>query len=541
MSLTKASYSMINGAPPNVVDDGAIGNGVTSDAAAFALTEATPTSVQSFALENGLYVSGLAVATKNYEGSGAIKLSNGRNVPGKIPEIMQARYRDPMHKANASATNGGPKNIVFVGDSITYGYGVTEAQAYTNLLATRLTNQGPGVNVDRAIGCTMLNRATPSGSVATGTKGPLRQSMILAVGASLTFSVSNSDFFGFWFQRSAGAGTITVTVDGATVNTFSTAGASADDVFYQGAFKRTGSTASTVVMTASVAPVELTGVFFSRTIGDNQISLINQSASGYATADFTSSSVLTSIGVQTPYNGTAYPVYVVALGTNDIYNPSAAVSSATFKSNLDTICQGLRYYGMPVLTVPLRANQTTFSPVLESFENYRNAVYEVARKYGYYVIDLSMYDLSSTAGYQADGLHPNVIGNGLLASIYWDELELYAVNYQMPSGALTLEGAYTAFGSNYDIPAFDMQPNGMVTLSGFVNTNGSAKVTTITTLPQSARPAKAHLFVVGGLNGAAGASATVQVNESGTVVMFDYSSAALTQVSLDGISFSTLR
>lgn len=541
MSLTKASYSMINGAPPNVVDDGAVGNGVTSDAAAFALTESTPTSVQSFALENGLYVSGLSVATKNYEGSGAIKLSSGRNVPGKVPEIMQARYRDPMHQANAPAYNNASRNIVFVGDSITYGFGVTEAQAYTNLLATWLNNQGPGVNADRAIGCTMLNRATPAGSVTTGTKGPLRQSMILAVGASLTFSVIDSDYFGFWFQRSAGAGTVTTTVDGTTVDTFSTAGATADDVFQQGGFRRTGSTASTVVMTASVAPVELTGVFFSRTIGAGQISLINQSASGYATSDFTSAAVLTSIGVQTPYNGAAYPVYVVALGTNDIYNPIKAVSSATFKSNLDTICQGLRVYGIPVLTVPLRAEQTTFAPVLESFENYRNAVYELARKYGYYVIDLSMYDLGSTNGYQADGLHPNAIGNSLLAAIYWNELELYAVTYQMPSGTLALAGAYTAFGSNYAVPAYDMQPNGMVVLSGFVNTNGSAKVTTITTLPQSARSVKAHLFVVGGLNGAAGASATVQVNADGTVVMFDYSSAALTQISLDGISFSTLR
>ena len=34
MSLTKASYSMITGAPANVLDFGAVGNGTTDDTAA---------------------------------------------------------------------------------------------------------------------------------------------------------------------------------------------------------------------------------------------------------------------------------------------------------------------------------------------------------------------------------------------------------------------------------------------------------------------------------------------------------------------------
>jgi len=43
MSLTKVSYSMVGGAPPNVLDFGAVGDGVTNDTAAFTLARAVNT------------------------------------------------------------------------------------------------------------------------------------------------------------------------------------------------------------------------------------------------------------------------------------------------------------------------------------------------------------------------------------------------------------------------------------------------------------------------------------------------------------------
>jgi lysophospholipase L1-like esterase len=516
---------------------GAVGDGLTSGATAFAKAESI--TAEAFHVSDGIFVSGLSVATKNYAGAGAIRLTSGRNTPGQPSGALTPRYIDPMHKMNASQFVSSPRNLVFVGDSITYGFGVTEVQAYPNLLATMLNQRGPSPSVDKAIGATMLTRAIQAGTIAAGNKGPLGQSLILDVGASLTFTVSLSDYVGFWFRRAVGAGTITTTVNGITVDTFSCAGAAADDVFRTSGFYRAVAGAATIVMTASVASVELTGAYFSRNLPSGAVSVVNQAASGYSTADFTSATILTSIGAQTTYSGSPYPLYVIALGTNDIYNPSKAVSRATFKSNLDAICVGLRTYGIPVLTVPLRAVQTTYSPVLESFEEYRNAVYEVARKYGYAVVDLSEYDLNSTGGYQADGLHPSNIGHSLLAAIYWEKLNLAAANHQLPSGTLTMAGSYSAFGSNYGLPSYQAMPSGMVMLSGFISTGGSAKNTTVTTIPEAVRPSRAHLFTVGGLNGAAGASVTVQVNPSGIITMYDYSSASLTQFSLDGITFPT--
>ena len=521
----------------SVKDFGAVGDGATDGGAAFANMEAS--TQQTYYLPDGQYLSGLSTLQKNYEGPGVVKLASGRAVPGTISHVMQPRYMDAMHKANAGAYSS-PRNIVFIGDSITYGFGVTEANSYPCMIAQRLAMYGPGVGCETAAGASTLLRAAQSGTITSGTAGPIKQSLILDAGASLTFSVKDSDFFGFYYQRKAGAGTLTVTVNGVSVNSVNCSGAIANDVLALGSFHRTTGVA-TVVMSASGGPVELTGAFFSHQLTEGQLNVINQAASGYATSDFADAAVIASIGAQTPYAGAAYPVFVIALGTNDVYNPGKAVSSATYKSNLETICQGLRTYGIPVLTVPLRAVETTYQPVLESFDKYRQAVYELARKYGYFVIDLSEHDIQSTGGYQADGLHPNSVGHQLIASIYWQQLELYSTAHRMGAGSLTLEGSFTAFGGNYTVPSYDMSPGGLVSLSGLVSVGGSAKGSKLATLPTIVRPVASRLFCVAGLNGAAGASVYVQVNSDGGVVMFDYSSAALSQLSLEGITFKMQR
>lgn len=520
-------------------DKGAKGDGITSDSAAFALTEALPTSESTVNIPTGIYLSGLASASKNYEGSGAVKLTSGRNVPGKTSEQLMPRYLDAKHKANAQAFSG-PRNLVFIGDSISFAYGVYEEQSYASLIVDMLNRRGPGIQCNNAAGATELLRGTPAGSVYNGTKGPVKTSVIIEAGSTMTFSVKDADYFGFWYQRSPTAGHLQVAVNGTLVNNFDMSGASANDVLAQGVFKRVAGSA-TVVATATGASVELTGVLFTHQLANGQLAVVNQSASGYATSDYTTAPVIAAIGAQTPYKGGTLPLYVIALGTNDIYNPGKAVASTVFKSNLDTICQGVRSFGIPVLTVPLRAVETTYAPILEPFENYRNAIYEVARKYGYFVIDLSKYDIASAGGYQADGLHPNDEGHRSLAAIFLDELGLMGSVQDGQSGDLTLLNGFSATGGNYTIPAYDITAWGCVNLCGLLTTNAAEKNTTMFVLPVEARPTKTRLLSVGGLNGAVGASVTLQITADGQVVMYDYSTAALTHVSLEAASFMTQR
>lgn len=67
MSLTKVSYSMITGAPANVKDFGAVGDGVTNDQAAFALAIAAVASTgQAIYVPVGTYVIGSALTSTGH-------------------------------------------------------------------------------------------------------------------------------------------------------------------------------------------------------------------------------------------------------------------------------------------------------------------------------------------------------------------------------------------------------------------------------------------------------------------------------------------
>ena len=67
MALTKVSYSMITGAPANVKDFGAVGNGVTNDHAAFAAAIAAVASTgQSIYVPAGTYVIGSALTSTGH-------------------------------------------------------------------------------------------------------------------------------------------------------------------------------------------------------------------------------------------------------------------------------------------------------------------------------------------------------------------------------------------------------------------------------------------------------------------------------------------
>jgi hypothetical protein len=101
MALTKVSYSMITGAPVNVKDFGAVGNGVTNDATAFqAALTAVESTGQAIYVPAGTYVIGSVLSTAGHlnmfgdgeksvlDFSGITSGSSGITVTGTITEIQ---------------------------------------------------------------------------------------------------------------------------------------------------------------------------------------------------------------------------------------------------------------------------------------------------------------------------------------------------------------------------------------------------------------------------------------------------------------------
>ena len=101
MSLTKVSYSMITGAPVNVKDLGATGDGVTNDAAAFvAAIDAVASTGQAIYVPAGTYIIGSVLTSTGHlnmfgdgeksvlDFSGVTSGSSGITVTGTVTEIQ---------------------------------------------------------------------------------------------------------------------------------------------------------------------------------------------------------------------------------------------------------------------------------------------------------------------------------------------------------------------------------------------------------------------------------------------------------------------
>lgn len=100
--------------------------------------------------------------------------------------------------------------------------------------------------------------------------------------------------------------------------------------------------------------------------------------------------------------------------------------------------------------------------------------------------------------------------------------------------ALTYNGTWSAWGAPHYSPAYRINGDGTVSLSGLAKAPGSTTGTsTIATLPAAARPAfKARFTTIvnPGVNGA------LDVNTDGTVQITDYSGTAI-WATLDGATF----
>jgi hypothetical protein len=119
MALTKASYSLINGAPLNVLDFGAVGNGTTNDTAAFtAAFAASASSGQPVYMPKGTYL------------VDEISLTNGAAV-GNGNKYGQYFYGDGVGKTILKCSGTEDKFLSFLGDPGNYFYVYFKAENFS--------------------------------------------------------------------------------------------------------------------------------------------------------------------------------------------------------------------------------------------------------------------------------------------------------------------------------------------------------------------------------------------------------------------------
>ena len=110
MSLTKASYSMITGAPANVLDYGAVGNGTTDDTAA--INAALASAAQEVTFPVGTY---LISSTINVTSKVKLNFQGGKgNTVGAYPSA----YLIKKSTMTTAAVNITAANVIWIGGGV---------------------------------------------------------------------------------------------------------------------------------------------------------------------------------------------------------------------------------------------------------------------------------------------------------------------------------------------------------------------------------------------------------------------------------------
>ncbi|MFZ6690219.1 GDSL-type esterase/lipase family protein [Undibacterium sp. SXout20W] len=536
---------------PSVVQLGAIPGDAASGTIAFAITEAS--NIDSWYVPAGTFISGQPLLTKNYVGPGSVVATNGVTHNGTTRNGMLKKISG-LAFGNALQFSNFPRAVTIIGDSITSGTGASvQANSYPAVLQKLLNNSLPfGQGSYQSGG--MFNTVTLGGSYTRGTNGPGRNSVILAPGGTITFTADYIDTVVFYFTRAAtGVGTLTLTSGGTTLGSQVCTGAPGTDVLGILTQLARGGKGVTYTITCSVAPVEVTGISAFHALsgaagsaGTNPYFISVQGFSGYNTNNFTPAPVIASLVAQNPYPQFNFEIFILAIGTNDIFNVSTANTSAQYKANLSSIITQLRAATGTsctiILQVPLNARSDFRTPVLEPFENYREAIYQLARQFDLDVMDLSELDLL-TVGATSDGLHPNDFGHSIIASAWYEKLFGTLVTTPRVDPIVPVAPVTAVAGT---LLQSTMTKGGVVNLSGQLLTSNVTSGTQIASVALSSAPLQQKVLIAPYWNGTgtyAQGAAILSILPSGSVVLYgtsigpSYSATGNPYISLDGLSY----
>lgn len=376
-------------------------------------------------------VTALAAFAGGFWGPGAVKLNGTRLFLPTTPAQIDL-YNGLRAGLMPEIASGAP--LVVIGDSISHwAYATTGGNHFLNLL-TAFANAW-GSPADQPIMTALRPSATydpsfygvtTSGSVSTGTNGPLGESIVLAAGASLSFTGAYEQVDVFYTQQ-AGAGSLAFAYNGgASYKTVTCAGAT--DLDHYSGPSATGQTASgTYSITASGGSVEITGLLRLgvKTANTPPRLLTHRAAHGsYQFTNFGSAAV-TSILKQCSALSATPPYVVIALGTND----RAALTTsdyAAMKSRAQTLVDALQAGGVTRIAaiMPMRPGGSSWDSYYAgklTFDQLIGALTEVYAAEGVRVIPTHKFDAYG-AGLFSEGLHPNDAGNVKIAQMMVEEL-----------------------------------------------------------------------------------------------------------------------
>jgi lysophospholipase L1-like esterase len=399
---------------------------------------------------------------KHYDGEWKDINSGWTKVNGKWQQIFQ----------KSSWAKDKIRSIVFVGDSVAWGFGLPIEQQFTSIIQNHLSGAF-GINSARGV-CRSLTvddgtgnpfgggyngnvKYTPSSGVFYTGMGPFSKFKGLKTASykEPMIVISANEFIDITLP--IGTQYLQVCVDSIPTysdfslsitqnvdNSYSTfvtyEGAAEDDTYidFNGLklFNNPTTRNVTVRLTVNFGRIilrSLNGYHFDALYEELTNMVVQVMARNtYAVEDYVDATeeIKKSIGYKEypKYGGNYKPLIVIQAGFYDLYFRKK--TSAEYKNNLKTLAQKLMEEtqinspnGEVVLTIPHMPSTTAPFATIEPRVNYNNAVVEVANELGIHYVDLSSLNMTAS-NYLPDGINFNYSGSIKIANKYIEDLGL---------------------------------------------------------------------------------------------------------------------
>ncbi len=403
----------------SVIDFGADPTGVASSSTAF--TNARAASRYPY-VPAGTYNMAQGFLPEGFWGPGKV-LVNGFEYALPKSSVINSRVRTILSKFNRSAWQGAVLGLV--GDSISEGYFTTTINdTWFNKLQRMLNASSSASSSD----CEITNFADPSrygitisGSTAVGSTGPVKRSLIMQNGASVTVPGGRViNFIDAVYDQVAGGGNLVIAKNGTALKTVSTAGSVKDVSTFSTATN--SSTASDVyTFTASGGPVTLTGIWKLFQTSNPALFFSRMALSGQSTQLFSEDAVIASTikHMQSLPGNSGRGIIFCALCVNNANTdvPTAGTTPAVYEQQLGKLFSRWLNAGLYVVAIGGIQPGNSYPTVRTNYPGIIATQRKVCEDYGVPLITMDAVDFLNYPGSLSDTLHPTDLGNDLMLEV----------------------------------------------------------------------------------------------------------------------------
>jgi len=345
------------------------------------------------------------------EGSGSIKVIQDTSAkPDALNNALLDKLKEEQNVYGC---------INILGDSISEGYAVDYEDEYVTLLFKKIFEL-LGVE-DTETDINMPDVGTEyfkyGGDYSYGFSGPIRKSLILKPNATITFT-GDFKYVDVWYKRTPDSGSIEIYKNNVLQKTLDLSGEEGIVTTYPSQTIERGEGVYTIKCVG--APVEILGVIRLNSEPGSTIYCNRMALSATATSDYIYEPILESIYTIGSLNNSKKNLFIIALGTNDMFNKQKASPVAMYVENMRTIAKYLMDRGQDVILYwPPTADPEIYEPRYGFYGTYKEALYGLAEELNVPVIDVSVSNPTSGESYY-DGLHPNAYGHKLYYQDFLD-------------------------------------------------------------------------------------------------------------------------